>query len=63
MLEALPDGGLGAVPIALAYRWMPRVLPGGGAAVVLPALWRALDPARGDVGTFPTAAFPGAGWA
>lgn len=49
-----------AVPIALAYRWLPRVAPGAaGRLVALPALVAALWVAREELlGTFPYGGFP-----
>lgn len=49
-----------AVPIALAYRWMPRLAPGAvGRLIALPALVAALWVAREELlGTFPYGGFP-----
>ncbi|WP_344062335.1 apolipoprotein N-acyltransferase [Microbacterium pumilum] len=59
MLEAILTAAF-AVPITLAYRWTPRVLPGGwGRLVVLPALVAGLWTLREEVlGTFPYGGFP-----
>ncbi|WP_345802469.1 apolipoprotein N-acyltransferase [Microbacterium sp. AZCO] len=59
MLEALLTAAF-AVPITLAYRWTPRVLPGAwGRLVVLPALVAGLWTLREEVlGTFPYGGFP-----
>ncbi|MGN8552019.1 UNVERIFIED_CONTAM: apolipoprotein N-acyltransferase [Microbacterium sp. SLM126] len=59
MLEATITAAF-AVPIALAYRWTPRVLPGAwGRLVVLPALVAGLWTLREEVlGTFPYGGFP-----
>ena len=49
-----------AVPIALAYRWMPRVAPGRwGRVLALPALVAGLWVSREELlGTFPYGGFP-----
>ncbi|MEU1970300.1 apolipoprotein N-acyltransferase [Microbacterium sp. NPDC019599] len=49
-----------AIPIALAYRWVPRVLPGAwGRLLVLPALVAGLWTLREEVvGTFPYGGYP-----
>ncbi|WP_298742440.1 apolipoprotein N-acyltransferase [uncultured Microbacterium sp.] len=49
-----------AVPLALAYRWMPRLAPGAwGRLVALPALVAGLWVAREELlGTFPYGGFP-----
>ncbi len=49
-----------AVPIALAYRWMPRAVPGSwGQLAVLPALVAGLWVSREELlGTFPYGGFP-----
>ena len=59
MLEALLTAAC-AILIALAYRWVPRVLPGAwGRLVVLPVLVAALWTLREEVlGTFPYGGFP-----
>ncbi|WP_243074714.1 apolipoprotein N-acyltransferase [Microbacterium sp. SS28] len=59
MLEAALTA-LFAIPIALAYRWVPRVLPGAwGRLVSLPALVAGLWTLREEVlGTFPYGGFP-----
>jgi apolipoprotein N-acyltransferase len=59
ILEALIIA-VGSIPIALAYRWLPRVLPGRWATLVgLPALVAALWTMRELVqGTFPYGGFP-----
>ena len=59
MLEALLTAA-GAIPIALAYRWMPRVLPGRGARLVLlPMLVAGLWTLREQiVGSWPYGGFP-----
>jgi apolipoprotein N-acyltransferase len=59
MLESLLTAAF-AVPITLAYRWMPRVLPGAwGRLVALPALVAGLWVLREEVlGTFPYGGFP-----
>ncbi|MFH8249767.1 apolipoprotein N-acyltransferase [Microbacterium sp. B2969] len=59
MLESLLTAAF-AVPISLAYRWTPRVLPGAwGRLVVLPALVAGLWTLREEVlGTFPYGGFP-----
>ncbi len=58
-LEALLTA-VGAVPISLAYRWMPRLLPGtAGRLVLLPALVAALWTLREQVvGSWPYGGFP-----
>ena len=59
MLEALLMTAL-AVPITLAYRWLPRILPGRGwSLIALPALVAALWTLRELVqGSFPYGGFP-----
>jgi len=59
MLESLLTAAF-AVPITLAYRWMPRVLPGAwGRLVALPTLIAGLWVLREEVlGTFPYGGFP-----
>jgi len=59
ILEALLTAVL-AAPIALAYRWMPRVTPGAlGRLVLLPALVAALWTLREQiVGSWPYGGFP-----
>lgn len=59
LFEALLTG-LAAIPIALAYRWVPRVLPSGwGRLLVLPMLVAGLWTARELLlGTFPYGGFP-----
>ncbi|PNW08729.1 apolipoprotein N-acyltransferase [Microbacterium sp. AG157] len=59
VLEALLTAVL-AVPIALAYRWLPRVAPGRvGRLVLLPALVAALWTLREQiVGSWPYGGFP-----
>ncbi|MFT4135125.1 apolipoprotein N-acyltransferase [Microbacterium sp.] len=59
LLEALLTG-IAAVPIALAYRWTPRVLPGRvGRVIVLPLVVAGLWTARELLlGTFPYGGFP-----
>lgn len=59
VLEALLTAAL-AVPIALAYRWLPRIAPGAaGRLVVLPALVAALWTLREQVvGSWPYGGFP-----
>lgn len=59
LLEAAITAAL-AVPLALAYRWTPRVLPGAwGRLVVLPAIVAGLWTLREEVlGTFPYGGFP-----
>ncbi|HYP74059.1 MAG TPA: apolipoprotein N-acyltransferase, partial [Microbacterium sp.] len=59
MLEALLTAAM-AVPIALAYRWMPRCAPGPwGRLLALPALVAGLWVAREELlGTFPYGGFP-----
>ncbi len=58
-LESVLTGAM-AVPIALAYRWLPRMLPGtGGRLVALPALVAGLWVSREELqGTFPYGGFP-----
>jgi len=58
-LETVIMGAL-AIPIALAYRWMPRVLPGAlGRLVVLPALVGGLWTMRELIlGSWPYTGFP-----
>jgi len=59
MLETLLTAAM-AVPIALAYRWLPRIAPGRwGRLVALPALVAGLWVAREElIGTFPYGGFP-----
>ncbi len=59
MLEAVLTA-VCAIPIALAYRWMPRVAPGGWARVIaLPALVAGLWTMREQLlGSFPYGGFP-----
>jgi apolipoprotein N-acyltransferase len=59
MLEALLTA-VCAIPIALAYRWVQRVMPGfWGRLVVLPALVAGLWTAREEVlGNFPYGGYP-----
>ncbi|HEX5728685.1 apolipoprotein N-acyltransferase [Microbacterium sp.] len=59
MLEAVITAA-GAVPITLAYRWMPRVLPGRiGRLVLLPLLVAGLWTLREQiVGSWPYGGFP-----
>ncbi|MDF2992994.1 MAG: apolipoprotein N-acyltransferase [Microbacterium sp.] len=59
MLEALLTAAF-AVPIALAYRWMPRIAPGTlGRLVLLPALVAGLWTLREQVvGSWPYGGFP-----
>jgi len=59
MLEAVITAA-GAVPITLAYRWMPRVLPGRvGRLVLLPVLVAGLWTLREQiVGSWPYGGFP-----
>lgn len=60
LLEALLTAAM-AVPIALAYRIVPRIAPGTwGRLVALPALVAGLWVAREELlGTFPYGGFPG----
>lgn len=59
VLESLLTAAF-AVPIALAYRWMPRIAPGSwGRLVLLPALVAALWTLREQiVGSWPYGGFP-----
>ncbi|WP_372432901.1 apolipoprotein N-acyltransferase [Microbacterium dextranolyticum] len=58
-LEALLTAAM-AIPLALAYRWMPRIAPGTyGRLIALPALVAGLWVAREELlGTFPYGGFP-----
>jgi len=59
MLEALLTAAF-AIPIALAYRWVPRVLPGTwGRLIVLPVVVAGLWTLREEIlGTFPYGGYP-----
>jgi apolipoprotein N-acyltransferase len=59
VLEALITA-VGAVPLALAYRWLPRLLPGTiGRLIALPALVAALWTLREQItGSWPYGGFP-----